>query len=222
MEILEFILENKEIFRIFYSLIIVLICIIIVVKTNRLFNLSRHQGIRYFRNAFFFYGIAFALRYLTGRTIPLVDLGILFEFFMIMAGFFLLYSLIWKQIEGEEKSISSLVNARIFIFYSLAMTISLFDSLWATYNFLFFSQIIVFGITSLISYKNSKNKQKAVFLKPYFIVMIFSFFAWTLNFILASFLDWRLQWLAHVYILNITVFVVFLCGVIKTTKRKNG
>ena len=65
-ELYSFIAENKDLFRFFYSAIIVFICFIIVMKTDRLFKISSHQGIRYFRNAFLFYGIAFALRYVLG------------------------------------------------------------------------------------------------------------------------------------------------------------
>ena len=64
MDIYGFIIQNKELFKIIYALVIVLICILIVIKTNKLFRLSFHTGIRYFRNTFFFYGIAFAIRYL--------------------------------------------------------------------------------------------------------------------------------------------------------------
>jgi hypothetical protein len=221
MIVFEFITQNKEIFRIIYSFLITLTCVIIVTKTNKLFALSHHQGIRYFRNAFFFYGIAFVLRYLLPKPFSFFDLGIIFEFFMVMAGFFILYSLIWKKIEGNEKSRSSLMNLKIFIFYIFAFIISILDFLWNSYNFIFASQIFVFTIASIISYNNSKNKKNASFLKLYFMVMMLSLFAWTLNFIFASFLNWKLQWLAHVYILNIIVFLVFLYGVIKTTKKKH-
>ena len=220
--IYNFIAQNKEMFRIFYSVLIALICFIIVLKTDRLFRVSHHQGIRYFRNAFFFYGIAFILRYLLAKPIYFVDIGIIFEFVMAMASFFLLYSLIWKKIEGEEKSISSLFNPRIFVFYIFALIIAILDFLWNSYNFLFFSQILVFGLASIISYNNYRNSKKTGFLGLYFVVMLLSFFVWILNFVFASFFGWRLRWLANVYALNVLVFLIFLYGVIKVIKRKNG
>ena len=98
MDLYNFIVENKEIIKLFYGLVISLICFFIVFRTNKLFQLSSHQGIRYFRNAFFFYGIAFFARYLFGAiahygyiTTYTFTIKIIFEFFLVMGGFFLLY-----------------------------------------------------------------------------------------------------------------------------------
>ncbi|MCX6746632.1 MAG: hypothetical protein NTU63_00685 [Candidatus Pacearchaeota archaeon] len=63
MSLYSWIITNKEVFEIIYALMICLICALIVVKTDRFFRLSLHQGIRYFRNAFLFYGIAFLFKY---------------------------------------------------------------------------------------------------------------------------------------------------------------
>jgi len=218
-ELYSFIAENKDLFRFFYSAIIVFICFIIIVKTDRLFRISSHQGIRYFRNAFFFYGIAFGLRYVLAKPVYFSSMRIVFEFFMIMGGFFLLYSLLWKRFENAKPSKSSLLNAKIIIFYILTIIMVSLDYLWATYNFMFFSQIILFLSASIISYKNYKNKKERHFLKLYFWVMFISFIAWTSNYIFANFFSWKLRWLANVYALNVIVFLVFLYGVIKVTKK---
>jgi len=219
MSFYELIAQNKELFRIFYSLIIGLICFIIVLKTHRLFKLSDHQGIRYFRNAFFFYGLAFASRYFL-LFISSPFLKIAFEFFLIMGGFSLIYSLLWKRLDGKKINISSLLNFRILIFYLFAIIIAYLDFIWQIYYFMFFSQIIVFIVASIISYDNfNKNKNKNNFLKFYFISMILSLMAWILNFIACYFFNWRLRWVGGVYILNVIVFVLFLYGVIKVIKK---
>jgi len=218
-ELYGFIAQNRELFRFFYSVVIALICFIIVLKTDRLFRLSSHQGIRYFRNAFFFYGVAFILRYFLAKPPYFLLMRIAFEFFMVMGGFFLFYSLLWKRFEirGAE---SSLFNLRIFIFYVLAIIIALLDYLWLWYNFMFFSQIILFGFASVISYRNYKKGGKEhKFLKLYFVVMVLNFIAWALNFIFADFFGWRLRWFANVYALNVIVFLIFLYGVIKVTRK---
>jgi len=219
-ELYGFVAENKELFRFFYSLIIVFICLIIFLKTDRLFRISRHQRIRYFRNAFFFYGAAFIFRYAIGifPIYPTITKG-LFEFFMVMGGFFLFYSLLWKRFETNKET-SSLFNSKIFIFYILALIVASLDYLWIGYFFMFFSQIILFGFASIISYKNyKKGGGEHKFLKLYFVVMVLNFITWGLNFIFASFLDWRLRWLANIYVLNVIIFLIFLYGVIKVTKK---
>lgn len=214
--------QNIGLFRFFYSMLIVFICLIVVIKTDRLFRISFHQGIRYFRNAFFFYAIAFVLRYSLTYNAYFFIIKPFFEFFMIMAGFFLLYSLLWRKFEINKGSNSSLFNPRIFVFYIITLIILFLDYLWLTYYFMFFSQIILFGLASMISCKNYKeNGKKHKFLKLYFIIMILSFLAWSFNFVFGSIFNWRLRWLANVYALNIIVFLVFLYGVIKLTKRQN-
>ena len=121
--IYDWILTNKEMLKLIYALIICIICAIIVLKTDRLFKLSNHQGIRYLRNAFFFYGSAFFVRFILGTTNIVgnysqfysVSIKILFEFSIVMAGFFLFYSLIWKRIE-KRTQYNSLINFRRVVF----------------------------------------------------------------------------------------------------------
>jgi hypothetical protein len=221
MDIFNWILGNREIFLLLYTIIIGIICFVIVLKTDKLFRLSFHQGIRYFRNAFFFYGLGFILRYLLGTTtLNLIMMKAVFEFFLIMAGFFLIYSLLWKKLDAEKSDLSSLFNLRILIFYLLTIIIVFLDYLWSTYLFMFISQIILFIFASIISNINyKKNKGKQNFLKLYFIVMLLNLIAWLLNFVIAIFFNWNRAGVVGIYLLNIFIFLLFLYGVIKVTKR---
>ena len=222
---------NIELFKFLYSLIIILICGVIVLKTNKLFKLSLHQGIRYFRNAFFFFGLAFGFRYILGsRIISEILISnknyfimiILFEFFLIMAGISLFYSLIWRKFEkSDQGSFSSLFNGKMFLFYLMAIIISVLDYLWASYLLMFASQIILFGFASVISYINYRKKgEKHKFLKYYFVAMILIFSVWILNALLVLYLDWNRAVLGNVYLINIFVFILFLFGVIIVTRKK--
>ncbi len=218
----EWIIANKELIKIFYALIIVFICAVIVLKTDRLFRLSSHKGIRYFRNAFFFFGIGFIIRYFFG-VLPNYRfiITIIFEYFLIMAGFFLLYSLLWKKIEASGSDYySSLFNAKIFIFYVMSFVIVLLDYLWGTYYLMFSSQIILFSLASIISYANyKKNGKRHKFLKFYFIAMMLSLVAWMLNALASLLLNWHQGILIVIYLLNIIIFLLFLFGVIKVTAK---
>lgn len=226
----DWVIENKEIVKIFYGLVIAVICIIIVIKTDKLFRLSLYQGIRYLRNAFFFFGIAFIIRYvLRAPFFPTMNyylvyypvIKFVFEYFLVMAGFFLFYSLLWKRIE-EERAVSSLFNTKIAILYVMALVIVFLDLVWETHGFMFFSQIILFSFASFISYMNyKKNGLKHRFLKFYFIAMLLSLIAWILNMAAALWLDWNKAILIDIYILNIIIFLLFLYGVINVTKIKN-
>lgn len=225
MDIYSWIIQNKEIAKILFGLALSLICFFVVLKSHKFFRLSNHHGIRYFRNAFFFYGIAFIIRYLVGtpllENVVVLRLGLtklLFEFFMILAGFFLLYSLLWKRLEHQKHYSSSLLNINIVIFYILSFIISFLDSLWASYSLLFFSQIILFFLLACISYSKSLNNKQKGFLKFYFLAMVLGFLAWTLNGMAALIFQWNYMILISVYLLNILIFIIFLIGIIKITK----
>ncbi len=217
---LAWIIENKELLKFIYTFLIAGICAIIVVKTDRLFGLSSHQGIRYLRNAFLFFGIGFITRSLLKiKSLPHGLLNILFEFFLIMAGFFLLYSLLWKRFKTSTK-FSSLFNPWILIFYLMALIIALIDNFWSTYVLMFFSQIILFSFTSVISFNNYiKNGKKHKFLKFYFVAMVLSLVAWTLNAFAALYFKWDQAIVLNIYAINIIIFLLFLYGVVKVTKK---
>ena len=153
--------------------------------------------------------------------VQIAIMTIVFEFFLIMAGFFLLYSLIWKKFETTE-SISSLFNARIMLFYALTLIIVFLDYLWEVYTFMFVLQIIIFGYASIVSGLNYKiNGKQHSFLKLYFMVMLLNLIAWIFNFIIASFFKWYQPGVIGIYILNVIIFFVFLYGVVKVTTKSN-
>lgn len=220
----DWLIQNKELLKIAYSFLIAIICLVIVFRTDRLFRLSMHQGIRYFRNAFLFYAIAFVFRYLLNPVIGTKYFSItnaLFEYFLIMAGFFLLYSLIWKKFETTKPALSSLFNPRILTFYLMALILVISDYIWSTYNLMFLSQIIIFIFATAISFSNYRSRPKGKFLKFYFIAMLLSLLAWALNALAAAILAWNQLVLINIYALNMIIFLLFLFGVIKFT-NKNG
>ena len=136
-----------------------------------------------------------------------------------MAGFFLLYSLLWKRFNASAKS-SSLLNPWIMVFYSMALVISLMDNLWGTYILMFFSQIMLFTFASVISFNNYiKSGRKHKFLKFYFVAMVLSLVAWTLNALASLYFEWNQGIVLNVYIINIIIFLLFLYGVVKVTNK---
>jgi len=227
MDLYSIIIENKALLEALYTLAISLICAVIVIKTDKFFRLSLHQGIRYFRNAFFFYGVAFIARYVFGLLSdlhfePVYIAQMIFEYFIVMAGFFLFYSLIWKKFESpKDMPFSSLLNLRILIFHVMAILIAILDYLWGSYDFMFFSQMIIFFSASIIAAVNlRKDEKKHKFLKFYFVAMLLSLGAWILNFLAEAFFEWDLAILINISAINILFFLLFLYGVIRITKTK--
>jgi hypothetical protein len=220
---LDWIIQNKDLLKPLYALVIGLVCFLIVWRTHRLFKLSEHQGIRYFRNAFLFYGLAFISRYFLihiNDSMQLIS-KILFEFFLVMAGFFLLYSLIWKKFEStKDGSYSSLLNMKIAVFYLMTLVVVLLDVAWNINSFMFGSQVLIFLVAFIISFINFRTKGKShKFLKFYSAAMFLIFITWVLNFVMEFFINWNQGVLANIYALNLVIFFLILYGVIKITKR---
>jgi len=222
------IIENKEILKIIYALIICSIAAIITLKTDRLFKISDHQGLRYFRNSFFFYGLAFFMRFILGEAATSIyKYGeiyqqitiLLFKFFIIMAGFFLLYSLVWKYVE-KIKNHHSFLNIKIVPFYIGTILIIFLDFVFHTNMFMYYSQVILFLILSIIAYKNYvKDKGESVFLKYYFLTMLLGFIAWTLNTVIYYFSNNIGIIQICIYGANIVFFITFLFGIVKITGK---
>lgn len=96
----------------FYAAMVVFFCILIYFKTKELFSLTKHKGIRYFRNAF----LLFAATYFVQFLLKIVFLGFIiadnnlsrnvinpFMFFIVgflstLAIIHFLYSMYWKKI----------------------------------------------------------------------------------------------------------------------------
>ncbi len=220
MEWYNLLVQNKDLIKIIYGAIISLICFTIVLKSDRLYRLSLHNGIRYFRNAFFFYSLAFVVRYILGYFFYSYGLTLLFEFFLITAGFFLLHSLLWKNFYYIEKPyLSSLFSPVTILFYLMAGLLVFLDYLWCFYLFLFLSQIFIFISASIISYRNYISNRNKAFPRFYFLAMLLSLFAWILNILAAMVFDWHKGIMINAYLLNIIVFILFLFGVIKIANR---
>lgn len=222
MDIYQIILANKELLKVIYALAISLICMFIVVKTDKIYKLSLHEGLRYFRNAFFFYALAFLARYLFGVLFPTINYTIIFpifEYLIVLAGFFLLYSLTWKKFNPTETGHSSFINSNVIIFHAMAILVAVLDTLLGTFNFMFYSQIIIFFYASLIAYSNYSKNPKRKFLKFYFVAMLFELSIWILNLLTATLFSFNRMLLLNIGIINVIFFLLILYGVVKVTKK---
>ena len=186
----ELVLANKEFLKLLYALLIILICSFIFLKSDRLFKISDYQGLRYLRNAFLFYGLFIFTDIILGNLRdPLTQypslyynsLEFLSVFLVISAGFFLLYSLLWKYLE-KEKKYHSVFNLNILVFLILALILTSLNVLLDSDILLNISQTILFliiGIISLLNY--SKDTKKQSLSKYYLIAVTFGFISWLLH-----------------------------------------
>jgi hypothetical protein len=96
-----------------YSTILVVLCFMIYIKTREIYDLTKHEGVNYFRMTFLFFGLAYIFRFLDILSM-LVTLTFDTHFFMdifriipiplVINGYFstlailsLTYSIIWKN-----------------------------------------------------------------------------------------------------------------------------
>ena len=63
-----------------FSIIVITLCLVIYFKTKKVFDLTKHKGINYFRMAFLFLAIAYSIR-LVSRILML--LGIVIDVYIL-------------------------------------------------------------------------------------------------------------------------------------------
>lgn len=102
--------------EILFTVIAVVFCFLIYFRTKEVYQLTKHQGINYFRGAFLFFGLSYLLRFMLSLVflsriafdfimpremfIPLfiVPLG----YFSTIGIFYLVFSSIWKKFKGKN------------------------------------------------------------------------------------------------------------------------
>lgn len=173
-----------------YMLLLVIPSMIIYLKARNVYKFSNHKGIKYFSDAFKFLAIGFLIRYIIMimkliqndfSTIKNFDIfTLMMEISLMMTGFLLLYSMTWKRF--NHLNIFKKINFPIISIYVLAFIFAFIDLIIKAFYMMYISQIFVFSIASIISYKNF-NKKKTSIKQLYFISMILFFIVWTINLI---------------------------------------
>jgi len=172
--------------EILYSFIIIVCSLMIYYGTKEIYELSSYKGLKFFRQAFLFFALAYFFRsfiklilfYFNVQGIfsispkllnPLFSqlTLILFMYFSAMAIFYLLYSVMYKKWEYEN---------RIYLFHIIAVILAIFSVvsrnplsyLGLNIFLLIFVLVIVY-----ISYKNSKKKTKGHNLYAIYVLLLF-------------------------------------------------
>lgn len=214
--------------EIIYSLVIIVCSLMIYFGTKELYELSSHKGIKYFRQAFLFFAIAYFFRSIIKFILSYFSLGRIFDFspkifgliigsltlfifiyFSSMAILYLLYSVMWKKWNQSPK--------RVYIFHLLAFIISLAITLSRNYLVYLGVNILLFFIVLFIvsvSHKNTKVKTKGNKQNLYGIYLLLSFF-WILNIISILIPEFFQTSQLFIYIASLVIFLMMLYKVIK-------
>lgn len=172
-----------------YTLTVIVLCTLLYLKTREIYKLSEHKGIKFFRYAFMFFGLAYASRLFL--YIVVVGNILLFEPFMrprhmeimpvsnlvmaylsTMAILYLTYSIVWKRFNMEQ-----------FLTFSniIALLVAVIGFLSRSHIIVSLVQLLLIATTiiiSLVSYYKAKKDKKKKHSKHsmhtfYFLIAIF-------------------------------------------------
>lgn len=182
-------MESLILLETVYMICIVFMSFTIFLQARKLYSFSRYKGLSYFSLAFLFLAIGFLARYfvmflklINGNmsTIQSFDIfTLIMEFFIIVPGLFLAYSQVWQRFEKDHYAPG--ITTHIFI-YLIAFSIALTDFLIEAFYSMYLSQIMLFFIASVLSYrKYVRNRNN--YSQLYFISMVLFFILWVINMI---------------------------------------
>jgi len=166
-----------------YTLVVVFLCFMIYFKTREIYDLTKHEGIQYFRITFSFFGLAYLLRFLSILFIPM---GVTFDshllthifriFPMVFSGYFstmailsLTYSTIWKKLQ---------IKHTLLTFNAVSVLISVIAFITRSPSLLILSQAVLLSFTIIMAtYTDSRSRK----ISPLFILYILFFLFWMAN-----------------------------------------
>lgn len=222
---LEFLMPPQIGVELIYSFVIIACSLMVYYGTKELYELSSYKGIKYFRQAFLFFAIAYFFRYSIIFILSLFNIRTMHEFlpmslgptgpltlfifmyFSSMAVFYLLYSVMWKRWNGDSKM--------IYIFHAVAVVISLVSIISRRNDILLGINLILLMLISFVYYiahKDSKIKKKGYNLYAIYMLL---FVFWVLNMIdllVPSFLQ---QFQLLIYLASSGIFLTILYRVLK-------
>lgn len=205
--------------ELFFALMVVILCFLIYKKTKEIYDLTSHKGIKYFRQAFLFFGVAFLSRFLLMLSIilndgPLFGKGLfqlgffIFIYSGLMAALLLVYSTIWNKFKDPD---------RYFYWINLiALSIALVDTIFNPRENFFFIITLLLLISTIISFSSRESNKT---LKTY-VIYIFLFLAWFSS-ILANFFV-RFSTLSGIilYVISALLFLLIYTKVNKSLSTK--
>ncbi len=207
-----------------YSFVIIFCSLMIYYSTKEMYKLSSYKGIKYFRQAFLFFAVAYFFRYfikvllmffgisgileISPRFIGWISLFV-FLYSSSMAVFYLLYSIMWKKWNSHKMN--------IYLFNILAFVIAFIGTSFIGFEVSIILNIMLLVFASFIllsGYEDSRKRKKG---KNLFIIYLLLFLFWILNIIdilIPSFLQFYQM---IIYLISISLFMTILYKVLKKT-----
>lgn len=202
-----------------YSFVIIAISFIIYLSTKELYELSSYKGIKYFRNTFLFFGLAFFSRIIIKFAMDILGSGNLFDirskfllgnlgialfiYFSTLSVLALLYSSAHKYFE--------LKNINFELSYILVGIITLVFIFIRTPGVYLIVNLILLILVSISVYL-SRDKASS---KGFYIINLLLLVFWILNFIDLLVPNFLRGFQMLIYLASISVFFIILYKVLK-------
>ncbi|MFH0875639.1 MAG: hypothetical protein V1859_06890 [archaeon] len=211
-----------------YSLVLIITCTVIYLKTKEMYKLTSYRGINYFSKAFLFFALAYFFRFFFGFFFKLFFIlnefrpsmagfrvgSIFFVFASTMAALYVLYSVIWKK--ASEKDFT------LFL-YAIAAIVTLSVDIFLNPIFhiigiigLFLAAIIINIIDARkVNERKQKKKQGSHSLSfAYVLILLF----WLLNVVSLELPWFFLELKLIVYAISAGLFMIIAYRVIRIAK----
>jgi hypothetical protein len=223
---LEFLFPHEIGAELIYSFVIIICSLMIYFATKEMYELSSYKGIKYFRQSFLFFAVAYFFRYFIKFFIDILSFkfdadilrGVFLEISLFiflyssaMAVFYLLYSVMWKKWNHSK--------TRIFLFNIFALLIALIGTLIRGEVIPIVINIILLIFVYLVlyvAYKDQRDKKKGTSL---FVIYLLLFIFWILNVIDVMIPRFLQIFQLGIYLVSILLFMIILYKVISKTGK---
>ncbi len=160
-----------------FTIISIVFCFSIYFKTKETYELTRYQGIMYFRKAFLFFGLSYAMRFLFSFLmfsrmafdlilprelfVPLFILPL--GYFSTIGIFYLIFSLIWKKLDNKKV---------LFLGHGIAVVLSVLSFITRSHLILLLLQSILLIIAAALSFTTHKGRKKISQIKILYLLIL--------------------------------------------------
>jgi hypothetical protein len=174
--------------NILFTLLSLIFCIIIYLKTRESYELTKHPGIGYFRDAFLFFGISYVLRFLLNiimlstmaldifmpRHMLMPVSMLVLSYFSTMGIIYLILSTIWKKLSGTHM---------IWFGHGLAALLSVIAFLTRSPMILLYMQCLLLFIAALLTLVKAHDSKKITQTKVLYSLVIL---LWLMNLLIIN------------------------------------
>ncbi len=151
--------------EIIFTVIAVVFCILIYFRTRESYELTKYKGIMYFRDAFLFFGLSYAMRFLFGivflsriafdfmlpRAVIMPLLMLPMGYFSTVGIFYLIFGLVWKGFD----------NKRLLILgHGIAILLSALTFFTMSHLILFYLQFALLAVAVMFGFALRREEER--------------------------------------------------------------